>query len=179
MTCIVSSRPKQGQGSGSCSFSCSLGVLYGGLGISKQQFFIKKIEINFSAINFLQFQVIKPWIRIRNQKKCWIRIRIKSMRIRNPEQGTGQYFKFFSFSNDFITRSIFLALFRPKTNHTCHQNSNPSHETVLLITASCIQSLYLQAIKSALFYLGIYVLYRMRIICNIFLEFPGKQMIRF
>ncbi len=30
-------------------FSCSLGVLYGGLGISKLQFFIKKIEIKFPA----------------------------------------------------------------------------------------------------------------------------------
>jgi hypothetical protein len=28
-------------------FSCSLGVLYGGLGISKLQFLIKKIELNF------------------------------------------------------------------------------------------------------------------------------------
>jgi hypothetical protein len=34
-------------------FSCSLGVLYGGLGRSKLQFLIKKIE-----------KVIKPWIRI-------------------------------------------------------------------------------------------------------------------
>jgi hypothetical protein len=33
-------------------FSCSLGVLYGGLGISKLQFLIKKIEIKFQAINF-------------------------------------------------------------------------------------------------------------------------------
>ncbi len=40
-------------------FSCSLGVLYGGLGISKQQVLIKKIEIKFSAINFFQFQVIQ------------------------------------------------------------------------------------------------------------------------
>jgi hypothetical protein len=31
-----------------------LGVLYGGLGISKLQFLIKKIEIKFPAINFLQ-----------------------------------------------------------------------------------------------------------------------------
>ncbi len=30
-------------------FSCSLGVLYGGLGISK------KLEIKFPAINFFQF----------------------------------------------------------------------------------------------------------------------------
>jgi hypothetical protein len=43
-------------------FSCSLGVLYGGLGISKLQFLIKKIEIKFPAINFF----IKPWIWIRN-----------------------------------------------------------------------------------------------------------------
>ena len=32
-------------------FSCSLGVLYGGLGINKFQFLIKKIEIKFPAIN--------------------------------------------------------------------------------------------------------------------------------
>jgi hypothetical protein len=36
-------------------FSCSLGVLYGGLRISKLQFLIKKIEIKFPAINFFQF----------------------------------------------------------------------------------------------------------------------------
>jgi hypothetical protein len=33
-------------------FSCSLGVLYGGLGISKLQILIMKIEIKFPAINF-------------------------------------------------------------------------------------------------------------------------------
>ncbi len=47
-------------------FSFSLGVPYGGLGISKLQFFIKKIEIKLPAINFFQFSVIKPWIRIRD-----------------------------------------------------------------------------------------------------------------
>ncbi len=54
-------------------FSRSLGVLYGGLGglgISKMQFLIKKIEIKFPAINLFQLYVIKPWsgsgIRIRN-----------------------------------------------------------------------------------------------------------------
>jgi hypothetical protein len=36
-------------------FSCSLGVLYGGLGISTLQFLIKKIEIKFPAIIFFQF----------------------------------------------------------------------------------------------------------------------------
>jgi hypothetical protein len=35
-------------------FSCSLGVLYGGLGISKLHILIKKIEIKFPAINFFQ-----------------------------------------------------------------------------------------------------------------------------
>jgi hypothetical protein len=34
-------------------FSCSLGVLYGGLGVSKLQVLIKKIESKFPAINFL------------------------------------------------------------------------------------------------------------------------------
>ncbi len=56
--------------------------------ISKLQFLIKKMEMKFTAVNFFQFRSSNPGsgsgIRIRNQKKCWIRIRIKSMRIRNP-----------------------------------------------------------------------------------------------
>jgi hypothetical protein len=40
-------------------FLCSLDVLYGGLGIDKLQFLIKKLFNFFSAINFLQFLVIK------------------------------------------------------------------------------------------------------------------------
>jgi hypothetical protein len=47
-------------------FSCSLGVLYGGLRISKLQFLIKKIGIEFPAIHFFHFKVIKPWILIRD-----------------------------------------------------------------------------------------------------------------
>jgi hypothetical protein len=51
-------------------FSCRLGVLYGGLGISKLQFLIKKVKIKFPAINFLQFRSSNPGsrsgIRIRN-----------------------------------------------------------------------------------------------------------------
>jgi hypothetical protein len=42
-------------------FSCSLDAHCGGLGISKQQFLIKY----FLAAHFLQFLVIKTWIRIR------------------------------------------------------------------------------------------------------------------
>jgi hypothetical protein len=34
-------------------FSCSLGILYGGLEISKLHFLIKKIEIKFPARNFI------------------------------------------------------------------------------------------------------------------------------
>jgi hypothetical protein len=44
-------------------FSCSLGVLYGGLGISKLQFLLKKSEIKFPAINFgsiLGHQTLDP-----------------------------------------------------------------------------------------------------------------------
>ena len=37
------------------SFFCNLDVHYGGLGIRKLQFLIKKIEIKFPAINFFQF----------------------------------------------------------------------------------------------------------------------------
>jgi hypothetical protein len=40
-------------------FSCSLGVLLGGLGISKLQSLIKKILKKFPAVNFFQFLVIK------------------------------------------------------------------------------------------------------------------------
>ena len=47
-------------------FSCSLGVLYGGLGIGKLQFLIKKIKIKFPVVSFFQFWIIKPWIRIRD-----------------------------------------------------------------------------------------------------------------
>jgi hypothetical protein len=74
-------------------FSCSLGVLYGGLvlEISKLQFSIKKIEIKFPALNFsiLGHQTLDPGSGSAITKKCWIRIRIririKSMRIRNPD----------------------------------------------------------------------------------------------
>jgi hypothetical protein len=36
-------------------FSCSLGVLYGGLEISKLQFLIKKIKIKYPAVNFFNY----------------------------------------------------------------------------------------------------------------------------
>jgi hypothetical protein len=36
-------------------FSCSLGVLYGDLGIGKLQFLIKKIKIKFLVVSFFQF----------------------------------------------------------------------------------------------------------------------------
>jgi hypothetical protein len=44
-------------------FSCSLGVLYGGLGISKLQFLIKKIKIKISSCEFfsiLGHQTLDP-----------------------------------------------------------------------------------------------------------------------
>ncbi len=40
---------------GAEGFSCSLGILYGGPGISKVQFFIQKIKIKFLFVNFFQF----------------------------------------------------------------------------------------------------------------------------
>jgi hypothetical protein len=40
-------------------FSCSLCVLYGGIGITKLQFFYKKNIQFFPAVNFFQFLVIK------------------------------------------------------------------------------------------------------------------------
>ncbi len=55
-----------------------------GLGIIKWQFLIKKIKFKFPAINFLNFRSSNPGSGSAIRKKCWIRIRIKSMRIRNP-----------------------------------------------------------------------------------------------
>jgi hypothetical protein len=59
-------------------FSCSFGGLYQGLWISKFEFLIKKIKVKFPAI-----------IRIRNENKCLIgiriRIRIKRIRIGNQD----------------------------------------------------------------------------------------------
>jgi hypothetical protein len=37
-------------------FSCSLGVLYGGLGMSKLQFWIKKIKNILPSVNFSNFR---------------------------------------------------------------------------------------------------------------------------
>ncbi len=68
-------------GSGCClwrpeGFSCSLGVLYGGLGISKLQFLNKKIEIKFPAINYFTFRLSNPGSGIRNpDPESGIRIR--------------------------------------------------------------------------------------------------------
>ncbi len=67
-------------------FFCNLYILYGGLGIGKLQFLIKKKFNFFSDVIFFQFLVIKPWTRIGSGSvfilKCWIRM--KWMRIRNP-----------------------------------------------------------------------------------------------
>ncbi len=49
-------------------FFCKLNVLYGGLGIGKLQFLIKKKKKNSAAI-FFNFWPLKPWIRIGIQPK--------------------------------------------------------------------------------------------------------------
>jgi hypothetical protein len=55
--------------------SCSLAVLYGGLGISKLLFWSnKKIFLLWIFSNFWPSKH-RIWIRIRIDKKCWIRIR--------------------------------------------------------------------------------------------------------
>ncbi len=68
-------------------FFCNLDVLYGGLGIGKLQFLIKK-NLFFSFVNFFKLLVIKTpvsgldRIRIYIQVfslKCWIRIRTYQM----------------------------------------------------------------------------------------------------
>ncbi len=70
-------------------FSCSLDVLYVGLGYSKLQFLIKKILIFCPSVNYFQCLVI--WIR--TNLKCWIRIRNET----NAENiGSQHTLKFFS-----------------------------------------------------------------------------------
>jgi hypothetical protein len=92
-------------------FSSSLGVLYGGIGISKLQFLIKKIEIKFPTINFYKFfsilghQTLDPdpgsGIRISNYKNAGSGSvsgsSIKSMRIRNPASVCFQCYKCYFF----------------------------------------------------------------------------------
>ncbi len=60
-------------------FSCSLDVLYEGLGISKLQFLIKKQIL--SAVCFFSILGHQTWIRIQNRiripLKCWNQIRNK------------------------------------------------------------------------------------------------------
>jgi hypothetical protein len=45
-------------------FFCRLCILYGDIGISKYQFLIKEIQFKFLVLNFFEFYIIKPWIRI-------------------------------------------------------------------------------------------------------------------
>ncbi len=61
-------------------FFSSLDVLYGGLGIKITNFLSKKFN-SFSIFIcnfFLNFWSSKPWIRIRIDLKCWIRIQIET-----------------------------------------------------------------------------------------------------
>ncbi len=66
-------------------FSCSLNVLYGGLGISELQILIKKIEI-FFVYFFSVFGHRNPGSGLVFSLKCWIRIRIQWIRIRNASK---------------------------------------------------------------------------------------------
>jgi hypothetical protein len=55
--------------------SCSLDVLFGGIGISKLHFLIKGIPVVnlFSVVNFT-ILLSQPWIWICIERKCWIQI---------------------------------------------------------------------------------------------------------
>ncbi len=59
-------------------YSCSLEVLYGGLGISKLQFLIKKYQNFFSCKFFPYFghKTLDPDLDRYSAMKCWIRIQI-------------------------------------------------------------------------------------------------------
>jgi hypothetical protein len=61
-----------------------MGILYGGLGISKLQILIKKIKIEFLVVNVFQFYIIKSGIRIPDPESR-SRIRIPDP---DPESGS-------------------------------------------------------------------------------------------
>ncbi len=82
---------------------CNLDILYGGPGIGKLQFLIKKkLNFFFQLLFFFNFWSLKPWIRIGSGsgsvsvsvlasiRILWIRIRKKWIRIRNPASSTLQ-----------------------------------------------------------------------------------------
>jgi hypothetical protein len=81
-------------------FSCSLDILYEGLGISKLQFLIKKRYTKFSAVFFFVFWSSIPWIRIHFKCRIRIRMRIQCDRIHNTgRKGTARHvFRNFSTS---------------------------------------------------------------------------------
>ncbi len=70
-------------------FSCSFDVLFGGLGISKSQFLIKKYQIFFQLWIFFNFWSsipgsgsivgLKCWIRIRNTAEHYLKASVTSM----------------------------------------------------------------------------------------------------
>ena len=78
-------------------FFCNLDVLYGGLGIGKLQFLIKKkLNFFFQLLFLFNFWSLKPWIRIGSGsvsgsvlasiRILWIRIRIRNLNT-DPDPG--------------------------------------------------------------------------------------------
>jgi hypothetical protein len=88
-------------------FSCSLCFLYGGLGITKLQFFIKKISSFFSAVNYFQFLIIKTLdSELDSDPDTQLRKMLdpestKSMRIHNPGLRTGRRHRVLTSTSDF------------------------------------------------------------------------------
>ncbi len=60
------------------SFSCSLDVHHGGLGMNVLYFLIKKNKNFFQLVIFYNFCSSNPLIWIRIDQICWIRIRIET-----------------------------------------------------------------------------------------------------
>ncbi len=90
-------------------FFYNLDILYGGLGIGKLQFLIKKEKKNFSFNFFFNFWSFKPWIRIGfgsgsvlvSNIKLWIRIRIRKNEygstalLKSPQKCKSKFFLIF------------------------------------------------------------------------------------
>ncbi len=112
-------------------FSCSLGILYGGLGISKLQFFIKKIEIKFPAIIFfsiLGHHALDPdpgsGSAIRKNAGSGSVSRSALNQCRSENLGTGTIYSTHGMNDDGTLKrdSIILCLNRDSTTRRLHRD---------------------------------------------------------
>ncbi len=96
-------------------FFCNLDVLYGGLGIGKLQFLIKKKFNFFSSCNFFfKFWSLKPWIRIGSGSGS-IRIGIQPKML-DPDEMNADPQPWWSYSNALKRFAAVLFIFNKKVS---------------------------------------------------------------